>query len=251
LFIGVRGSGDHPQGNPANYNEQAEPYNMGSTVEPVEEEFQNTITKYSSEHTLTAPSVEPYGLHYPADPTNLITNFETLSYWDNVNAYMSSIWEGVYSLGDTLAEAEGNCPSQKIVLAGYSQGALVIHLALAELESTGLVSPNVIDAIVLVADPGKLSNGNEIKQGTAAFNTKGIYTLIFGGPLIDKVYGPPPPIPADLTGRTETLCDSNDPVCGQGPAWDFSVHTGYKTRDISELQSLARGAAFNVLLGPP
>ena len=243
LFIGVRGSGEEPNGT------------MGETIDPVESDFANTIASYSTEHDLTPPEIAAYGLPYPAASTKLLEpQYDTLNYWNDVSAFIESVWDGVYALEETLALDEGTCPSAKIVLAGYSQGALVIHLALAEEVGTGLVSPNIIDGVILVADPGRLGSGNEIREGSAAQSSFGIYTEIFSAPALEAVFGVPPPIPAALAGRTYTLCDSNDFVCDQQtlhPAYSTAVHGSYNTRDTYELQSLANSAAYNVLLGPP
>jgi hypothetical protein len=258
-FIGVRGSGDDPQGPDFNYFPPSEPTgaqdtpndeldDMGNVVEEVASDFYETMQSYSQSHMVATPTIAPFSVRYPAAPTSLITD-PSLEYPENLGKYLDSVWQGVYSLEDTMEDDEINCPAQKLVLAGYSQGALVIHLALDDLNGTGINSPNVIDAVLLVADPGRIGFGSEVLYGTSNAGHDGIYTTIFSKPLLDDAYGDPPPIPAALAGRTFSLCDSNDPVCSV-PGWDFGIHTGYSTRDIAQLQTLANSGAFNVLLGP-
>ena len=64
--------------------------------------------------------------------------------------FLDNIWEGVAALKTTVEREERNCAGSKVVLAGYSGGALIIHLALAELGSAALAP---VTAVVLVADP--------------------------------------------------------------------------------------------------
>ena len=61
--------------------------------------------------------------------------------------------EGAPDLVSLVTQALDQCPSTKIALAGYSQGALVIHYALND---DGLSSSD-IDAIVYFGDPGMYS----------------------------------------------------------------------------------------------
>lgn len=47
--------------------------------------------------------------------------------------YLDSLSEGVGTLTSTLEILSERCPRQRFVLAGYSQGAIVIHQALVEI----------------------------------------------------------------------------------------------------------------------
>ncbi|NEW71025.1 cutinase family protein [Streptomyces rapamycinicus] len=76
--------------------------------------------------------------------------------------------------------AQAECPNhQKIFLAGYSQGALVVREALA------LLPPDVRSRISGIA--------------------------LFGDPIVPRRLGPE--VPADLAGRTTSQCADGDPVC--------------------------------------
>ncbi|MGW2627847.1 cutinase family protein [Streptomyces chattanoogensis] len=87
------------------------------------------------------------------------------------------------SLADMLRDQYKNCGDQKrdqkIVLAGYSQGAVIIRIAMAELNRTH--------------DTGALGM------------VKGIAT--FGDPWL------PPPLSDELQKRTKSACAPMDPIC--------------------------------------
>ncbi len=188
LFIGVRGSGEAPQGNET-YDASNELNNMGAEAALVEQGFQAQLGP--------AQTVDPVGLRYPADdvnPVDLATAAFAVSYWD-----------GAYQLEDLLSADEAACGGhQRIVLAGYSQGALVIHLALADPSASSLLAP--VGAIVLVADPAKRADGTETHAGTAEAGTAGLYAEAIGAP----------PIPAALESKTITECNAYDIVCAPG-----------------------------------
>lgn len=99
----------------------------------------------------------------------------------------------------------GGCPTTKIVLGGYSQGAAV---------ATGLTSalrPDVADRIVAVA--------------LFAAPTSGLSAMLAGGadlPELNPVFA----------GRTIDLCIEGDPICSSG--LDLSAHTGYVAAGMTD-----------------
>jgi hypothetical protein len=86
-----------------------------------------------------------------------------------------------------LTSQHAKCPNQKFALTGVSQGADVIHFAVAE--TAPEIYPSIV-AIVLFGDPGH--------RGQDAIN-----------PLGDKS----PAIPAELENRLKQSCAHDDPVC--------------------------------------
>ena len=226
FFLGVRGSGEPPQShNPYSTDETQ---NIGAKVLDVLNGFNDELDSWGSTHG-GAPTVEVLGLRYPADGANVLNML--------TGPFFYSFWAGVYQLEQSLATEEQLCPNQKIVLSGYSQGALVIHLALADLDLVGspLISTDKIAAVVLVSDPAKLSNGDEVKTGSASPSAPGIYAVL-------GVYTPP--IPGTLTGRTISMCTDHDIVCAPGFGASWYVHGGY---DASLLGPLGHWAADTLL----
>jgi hypothetical protein len=228
MFIGARGSGEAPPlggFDPAN-----ELNNMGERIREVERGFEQGLQGQ-------AQSVRPVALRYPALSTSGLSIPSLVDDYEVFKPYLENIWEGVYTLEETLSVEEARCPSEKVVLAGYSAGALVIHLALGELAGSPLLSPSRIAAIVLISDPTRVGSEAVIKDGTANPAADGIYTKIFGSP----------PIPAGLTGRTITICDFHDLVCAPGIGSNESVHASYSQAELEPLG----GAAAQDVLGSP
>ncbi len=125
-----------------------------------------------------------------------------------------------------IKDEESNCPGERVVLAGYSQGALVIHIVLRELAND---DPSVlgshIAAVLLMADPAKVSNGAEdtweadLQQaGAGVENADGIWTKLPG--LRDSDKGP---ISSSVVGQTLALCHNHDIVCS--PDWALAFPT--------------------------
>jgi hypothetical protein len=140
--------------------------------------------------------------------------------------YIGSYRDGVGSLEYVLESEATRCPSEKIVLAGYSQGALAIHLALGNLAGSGILSH--IGAVVLVADPAKRGGGAEFTSGTADPAADGIYTKVFGA-------AETPLIPGSQVGHTITYCHKYDIVCAPGLGASGAYHSNYYSNEDEEL----------------
>lgn len=141
---------------------------------------------------------------------------------------------------------------EKIVLSGYSQGALVVHSTLRSLEAFHPQAMSYIAAVVLVADPGKVSRGAEtlwegegLPARESIFNAEGIYTKSFGNwfgsaDWYDTTTRGAGPLPASVTGRTLSICHDKDAVCAPGRRSGVGPHTNYSS---SELNAMGRWAA--------
>ena len=89
---------------------------------------------------------------------------------------------------------------RRLVLIGFSQGALVIHTLLLQLTPA---ERRHIAAVMLLSDPGR-RGASSVDRGSAPSNRNGIYFLAD----IDF-----PAIPTDVRSRTGSWCVSGDPVC--------------------------------------
>ena len=86
------------------------------------------------------------------------------------NSYLQSMLEGIVPLSSKVASIHTMCPKSKIILAGYSQGAFIVHQFLA-VENANNRSVSYIAGVVLLADPAKpgtgmVSFGNSFGTGT-------------------------------------------------------------------------------------
>ena len=77
------------------------------------------------------------------------------------SGFMNSVDAGTAALGAQYASFAQRCPATKVVLAGYSQGAMVVHRNLNALAD----SPNVAAAL-LIADGDRLPGDNVSSMGS-------------------------------------------------------------------------------------
>jgi cutinase len=123
--------------------------------------------------------------------------------------------EGANDASSHVQATATNCPDTKIVLGGYSQGAVVIDAitsaATPTLGFTELMPPEVADHVAAVAVFGNLSN------------------RVLGQPLtaLSPLYG----------AKAIDLCNGADPICSTGD--DAAAHSRYVQSGLVQ-----QGAAF-------
>jgi cutinase len=140
--------------------------------------------------------------------------------------FMDSVKVGTNAAADQFEAFTERCPTTKVVLAGYSQGAMVIHRNLEDLAD----DPHVAAAL-LIADGDRLPTDTTINMGSTALVRglgKGVaqeHSFLASAPTS--------PLPAELGARTVSVCDIGDPVCDSVPdspkvtAADIAIHTSY------------------------
>jgi hypothetical protein len=165
--------------------------------------------------TITAEAVQ-----YPAAP---VPTDGGIRGWMN---FMDSVHDGTDAAADQLEAFSAQCPATKVILAGYSQGAMVIHRNLHDLAD----DPQVVAAL-LVADGDRLPVDTTINMGSTALAPgvgKGVaqeHSFLAG---TDTAM-----LPAAIGARTVSVCDIGDPVCDSVPDQDsmspagIAIHTGY------------------------
>ncbi|WP_186812542.1 cutinase family protein [Cellulomonas composti] len=183
LFVGVRGSGEGPTDHDG----------YGQKVSLVLAGFVAGLDSSLTYRSITldypslpiAPSdgfdgslvgdLASYGIGIPPSPTR---------------QYADSIQQGTFALLDAYVQSNRDCPDERIVLAGYSQGALVIHRVLAETTLGAKLA-----AVVLIADPARDTiHGNPV-SGTSfgnAGDSLGIWLEPISGvvAVLSAVLGP-------------------------------------------------------------
>jgi hypothetical protein len=117
-----------------------------------------------------------------------------------------SVAQGTDRMLTRLRDEAARCPDQMILLAGYSQGAWVIHNALDVIADEEEVAGR-IGGVALVADPRR-SNPDAVNRGGAGQST-GIASWTW--PSLNT------PVPDRFAAATTSLCVDNDPIC------DFTV----------------------------
>jgi len=136
---------------------------------------------------LVARSVGVYAVNYPAS-----------------NDFQTSTPAGADDASGHIQSMAANCPSTRMVLGGYSQGAAVIDL------STTAMPAQIADHVAAAA--------------------------LFGAPkssFADSLAtGPLPSIGPPYAGKTIDLCVPGDPICSEGR--DMGAHVAYVQTGMTE-----------------
>jgi hypothetical protein len=139
--------------------------------------------------------------------------------------FMSSVDAGAAALGAQYASFAQLCPATKVVLAGYSQGAMVVHRNLQALAD----SPNVAAAL-LIADGDRLPGDNVISMGSVNPRSTKTLGVAQDWPILAHA---PAKLPLSIGSRTISVCDRGDAVCDYDPDADHvspaavAIHTSY------------------------
>ncbi|WP_304108487.1 cutinase family protein [Mycolicibacterium bacteremicum] len=187
---------------------------MGDVVYASYQQLNSALT--ASGRTMTAEAVQ-----YPAAPVPLAGG---LGGWMN---FMDSVEDGTDAAAEQLEAFTARCPQTKVVLAGYSQGAMVIHRNLHDLADNPQVA-----AALLVADGDRLPADTTINLGsTAALPGAGKGVAQEHSFLASTDTSPLDPL---MGARTVSVCDVGDPVCDYDPeveeipASSIAIHTAYE-----------------------
>ncbi|MFQ6325014.1 cutinase family protein [Nocardia sp. CWNU-33] len=112
----------------------------------------------------------------------------------------ASLSRGTQDLTEHVIQQSVNCPDQRFILVGYSQGAVVVH---------GVLGTGVVTML-----PGIHSLPGDLEWKVVA-------VLLFGDPL--RANGGS--VPGQFAERTADHCAGGDPVCGGGI--DPTQHSNY------------------------
>jgi Cutinase len=162
--------------------------------------------------------------------------------------FMGSVDAGAKALGEQYAKFVQQCPTSKVVLAGYSQGAMVVHRNLQALAA----SPN-LTAVLLIADGDRRPDDATLNLGTASGIPERGKGVAQDWPILAHA---PAPLAPEIAARTISVCNLNDAVCDYDEDADDSkaayarrvaVHTSYGG---GQTQGLPWTAPLYFLLGP-
>lgn len=154
---------------------------------------------------------------------------EARRYWysHNVARYISGINQGIAGAVRQAKAIHARCKRALLILAGYSQGAIVMHqaeLRLAENHYSGILRQ--VASTVLLGDGARISRTAAKEFGTAARAAAGILTRL--GRDSGKDVGQP--------ATTADICNAGDAVCDFGVSrilhWSVAIrtHTSYALR---------------------
>jgi cutinase len=146
---------------------------------------------------LGAKSVDVYAVNYLAS-----------SEFDNREAFASTVVDGIRDAGAHVQATAANCPNTKIVLGGFSQGAVVAGFVTAD-----AVPPGVPAA--LVPAPLPLDVADHVAAVTLFGRPSGEFLSTYGAPpiTIGPVYA----------AKTVDLCASDDTICNGAPGGNPTI----------------------------
>lgn len=203
-WIGAAGSG-----------ERVDPTTYGGMGQVVYGSLRDLASQLQSDgRSITAEAVNYPAVDVPADGDIL-----------GWAGFMSSVDAGAAALASQYAAFAQQCPNTKVVLAGYSQGAMVVHRNLQALAD----NPNVAAAL-LIADGDRLPGDNVMTMGSvtqAADTGKGVAQ---DWPILAHA---PAKLPLSIGSRTISVCQLGDAVCdydSTAPAVSataIAIHTSY------------------------
>jgi hypothetical protein len=274
-FVSARGSG--------------QPYD-GATEMSVSPETDAVLTGIEDE--LKAKGVNPpivedqLGPGYQAQSVDVLwsglsQNQTPKQMWDQLTEvdlpkYIDGEEDGEAELNGYLTEIAYDCyptgHEPMIVLAGYSQGSMVVHNVLNALTANDATDyMSMIKGAVLIADPERMSFSDVLNLGTAAASDYGACHLaddIAPAPYEDACE--PPGATIDVARYFSPVafqvCNTGDIVCDTSNVYEksdgflrlqsaqtlykrikegFSIHTSSYTP--SELISVGRGIALNLI----
>ncbi len=185
---------------------------MGQIVYQSYQALQQQLTQEG--RTITAEAVDYPAKDVPADPGVLD--------WAD---YMGSVDAGTKALGAQYAAFTAQCPTTKVVLAGYSQGAMVVHRNLAAIGA----DPNLA-ASLLIADGDRIPGDTTVNIGSASTDPDKTGGAAQDWPILAHA---PAKLPANVGVRTISVCDAGDAVCDYDPDADkvsataVAIHTSY------------------------
>jgi hypothetical protein len=222
-WIGAAGSG-----------ERVDPTADGGMGRVVHQSLQEMSAELQRDgRTLTAEAVEYPAVAVPEEDGGV-------GEW---LGFMGSVDAGAATLGKQYEAFVQRCPTSKVVLAGYSQGAMVVHRNLHALEG----SPNLAAAL-LVADGDRLPEDPTLNLGTASGVPERGKGVAQDWPILAHA---PSALSPSMGARTISVCDLGDAVCDYDPeaeevtARAVAIHTSYaRTAGLDWTQPLS------FLLGP-
>jgi len=230
-FMGARGSAEPPQpGKPGD----PKLHGLGPEVHSMAVRVQAVLKAYG------VKNFETLSIGYPADDPakDLTPTKEELDdfthgriaagllayYKSSVQRYLGSISEGVTSALSEVVYVHRECPHALLVLAGYSQGAMVMHQVELRLKATHDTAVlRQITGTLLLGDGDRVSHTAAREFGTSTDRSQGIRTYLRHNSGKDI------PDPA----ATANICDSGDIVCDFGIKtaieWSkgIAIHTSY------------------------
>lgn len=231
-FLGARGSGEKGPGTPG-WHSTGGSLGLGGEISDVYSRLRADLSGLES--------VQGVSVRYAAD-----------SVWTLVRhraSYFKGLSDGVSATVGDLTGQASRCPKQRFVLAGFSQGAMVMHRALHRLgaSAAGRRALGRVAAAVLIGDGDQVPRDTRVvRYGTAPLSAKGIGQQFSGlsGASAKK-------FSASVGSRVLSVCNEYDVVCDWSDINWYHIDRGIKVHlaytGSEPVQEATDHAAGNVL----
>ena len=210
-FIGVRGSGE---------KNEASTRGMGRSVNYLASKLNGLVSgngeslgfdhvEYTAADTaiLVPSTTEINFLGHLGGPAAVAAAY----YARHLRPYLDSIEDGVKRTITKVQQTHARCPETEMVLAGYSQGAIVVHQAELRLEKAGDEAVDYVGGTLLLGDGDRVRDTSAPIVGGASRAGSGIR---IGLPLVSGLLRPQDVAEPETTVE---VCAPHDIVC------DFSL----------------------------
>jgi hypothetical protein len=228
-FIGARGSGESSSG----YNGMGK--EIGYMAQAVAGDLQgkNLAMAYLP-------------VNYPADsvdvlkPDSLVVNLLhdqdtaaaiTEYIQSSVDPYDASMDEGITLTEDAVSAALGQCPNAKLILGGYSQGAVAVHDAENWLASNKPSELSHIAGTLLLGDPDRVPNTKAQPFGDSTGDAEGLRVYLH---LVKAHDVPSPGSTANIANAGDMVGDFTGIPSIENAKADTAVHSSYATTVTGE-----------------
>jgi hypothetical protein len=232
IFIGAAGSGELEQDqDPAAYDY------MGPEINKMAEVIEGALAPHNLSLT-KAPD------KYPADSVNDLNPFSDLgslllrdSWPARIAKYFASIDTGIANAESEAKADVRKCPSSHLILAGYSQGAIVMHQAELRLANNQAVMGHIAGTLLLGDGDRAPDSAAKLFGATAPDEPMNALRSDEG---IRAYFKLPKPRDVPLPATTAEICSADDIICDFKAAHDntphrikkaIKVHTSYAIKD--------------------
>jgi hypothetical protein len=231
LIVGARGSGEPGPGRPGWQPTPEDPYGLGPTVLSAVEQITGRLAGHRSTRVVA--------ISYPA---KAVLTPDILRKPDE---YFVGLGQGVDAATSVL-DGRVTCTQERVVLVGYSQGAMLMHRALRRLDASPSRRSILdrVDAVLLVGDGDRVTGDRITEIGTMHPSRKGIGLLwpSQSGSSAAK-------LPGTVGERVFGVCLRDDPVC-DAPSIKLLIHDDYTGIAKSHLTKGSTQVAQRVLVRP-
>ena len=245
FFLGARGSGQ----------DSGDGHGFGPEVDRFRGKLKFALTE-SPAHTVQRAFID-----YPAESTDTLrpskkdlafvaTAPDPEIFWDHyrkshLGKYDDSIKKGVDRAEKTIITQAAKCPDQLFVLAGYSQGAMVMHRVLNRFKRDNRIDLlERVAGVLLIADGDRHRNNGTETVGDPAAGIDGIG-------INEDLRDQKDDVPDEVRSVTFNLCTKDDMVCDFRGFWSIlnykraiAIHGTY--RGSPHLASIAAKMADRI-----